>query len=78
MYDEDLVLLAEDNAPVANLPDHVLGTRAAVFQILREQSDDDIAIALEIVSSNTLAHLRPTAKRFEWCSMAHVDDFLFR
>ena len=77
MYIEDLMLVAEDSAPVASLPDHVLGTRAALFHILRERSDDDITTAWEIVPFNTLAHLKPTAKKFEWCSMVYVDDFVF-
>ena len=77
MYDGNLMLVAEDSAPVTSLPDRVFGTRAALFHILRERSDDDITTAREIVPINTLAHLNPTAKNFSWYSMLYVDDFVF-
>ncbi len=77
MYDGNLMLVAEDSTPVTSLPDRLLGTRAALFHILSERSDDDITTAKETVPINTLAHLKPTAKKFEWYSMLYVDDFVF-
>lgn len=77
MYEKNQIPPAMDCAQATSVPDHLLGTRAAIFHILSERSDDDIATAKTIVSISTPACLKPTAKRFEWQNALPVDDFLF-
>ena len=77
MYDEQLLPL-EGSVPLSSVPDHLVGTRAALFHILNGRSDDDITLTKPILAIDALANLKPTAEKFERYSIIlSVDDFVF-
>ncbi len=78
MYDKNSILPVENCASATSVPDHLLGTRAALFHVLIGRSDDDISMANTIVPISVPACLKPTAKRFEWRNVLPEDDFVFR
>ena len=77
MYDDQIVPL-EGSDPLASVPDHLLGTRAALFHLLDGRSDDDITISKPILAIDALAKLKPIAEKSERYSIVlSVDDFVF-
>jgi hypothetical protein len=78
MYDKNSILPELNCALATSVPDHLMGTRAALFHMLIKRSDDNISVANTVVPSSTPAYPKPTEKRFDWRNVLPEDNFVFR
>ena len=78
MYEKKSILSEMDCASTTHVPDHLMGTRAALFYILNKRSDNKNSMANTIVQSSIPACPKPPEKRFDWRNMLSEDNFVFR
>lgn len=78
MYEKNSILSEIECASTTHVPDHLMGTHAALFYILNKGSANNNSTANTIVPSSIPACPKLTEKRFDWRNMLSEDNFVFR